>query len=445
MQAAVVETLEGLARRVDLVVSMADVEKQVQAQLKRVAKTAKVAGFRPGKAPLAMIERSHGAGIRYDALNAQVGQSFDKFITEAKLRVAGQPTLSVKETKDGDKEADPQPEGVMTFTATFEVYPEVAVPDVAALSVKRVVSHVGEPEVERAIEVLRKQRVRFEAREDRVAQDSDRVTLDFAGTIDGVPFDGGKAEDFAVVLGAGRMLPEFETALAGMKAGETKVFPLSFPEDYQGRDVAGKTAEFTVTVKEVAEAILPELDAEFAKSLGQKEGDVAKLREDIKQNVEREARLRAQARTKTNVMDALAAASSFDVPKALVANDVARSQAAAREDLKQRGVPNSDTVPLPEDLFTAASERRVRLGLLVAELIKSANLQAKPEQVRARIEDLAASYEQPEQLITYYLTDRERRSEIEAIVLEDNVVEHVLAGAQVTEENVPFEQLMESN
>jgi len=438
---AVVETLEGLARRVDLVVSMADVEKQVQAQLKRVAKTAKVAGFRPGKAPLAMIERSHGAGIRYDALNAQVGQRFDKFISEAKLRVAGQPTLSVKEAKEGET----APEGVMTFTATFEVYPEVAVPDVATLAVKRVVSHVGEAEVERAIEVLRKQRVRYEASEGRAAQDTDRVTLDFAGTIDGVPFDGGKAEDFAVVLGAGRMLPEFETALAGMKAGETKVFPLSFPEDYQGRDVAGKTAEFTVTVKEVAEAILPELDAEFAKSLGQKEGDVAKLREDIKQNVEREARLRAQARTKTNVMDALAAASSFDVPKALIANDVARSTAAAREDLKQRGVPNADTVPLPEDLFTAASERRVRLGLLVAELIKSASLQARPEQVRARIEDLAASYEQPEQLINYYLTDRERRAEIEAIVLEDNVVEHVLAGAQVTEENVPFEQLMESN
>jgi len=442
---AVVETLEGLARRVELVVSMADVEKQVQAQLKRVARTAKVAGFRPGKAPLAMIERSHGPGIRYDALNAQVGQSFDKFITEAKLRVAGQPSLSVKETKEGET----QPEGVMTFTATFEVYPEVAVPDVAGLSVKRVVSHVGEPEVERAIEVLRKQRVRYEAREGRAAQSheqtGDRVTLDFAGTIDGVPFDGGKADGFAVVLGAGRMLPEFETALAGMKAGETKVFPLSFPEDYQGKDVAGKTAEFTVTVKEVAEAILPELDADFAKSLGQKEGDVAKLREDIKQNVEREARLRAQARTKSNVMDALAAASSFDVPKALIANDVARSQAAAREDLKQRGVPNADTVPLPEDLFSAASGRRVRLGLLVAELIKSANLQAKPEQVRARIEDLAASYEQPEQLINYYLTDRERRSEIEAIVLEDNVVEHVLAGAQVTEENVPFEQLMESN
>jgi len=442
---AVVQTLEGLARRVELVVSMADVEKQVQTQLKRVAKTAKIAGFRPGKAPLSLIERSHGAGIRYDALNTQVGQSFEKFVSEAKLRVAGQPTLAVKENKEGEAAPEDATEGALTFTATFEVYPEVALPDLAGLAIKRVVVNVGEAEVEHAIDVLRKQRVRYEPREGRAAQDGDRVQVDFAGTIDGVPFDGGKAEDFPVLLGAKRMLPEFEAALAGMKAGETKLFPLAFPADYQGKDVAGKTAEFTVTVKEVAEAVLPEVDAEFAKSLGQKEGDVAALREDIKQNVEREAKLRAQARTKSNVMDALAAAASFDVPKALVANDVARSQAAAREELKQRGVPNADSVPLPEDLFTATAERRVKLGLLVAEFIKTAQLQAKPEQVRARIEELAASYEQPAQLINYYLTDRERRAEIEAIVLEDNVVEHVLAGAQVTDETVPFTELMEGN
>jgi len=431
------ETLEGLARRVELVVSMADVEKQVQTQLKRVAKTAKIAGFRPGKAPLSLIERSHGAGIRYDALNAQVGQRFEQFVADAKLRVAGQPTLAAKEGEAA--------EGTLAFTATFEVYPEVVLPDLTTLAVKRVVVHVGEAEVEHAIEVLRKQRVRYEPREGRAAQDGDRVRVDFAGTIEGEPFDGGSAEDFHVLLGGKRMLPEFEVALAGMKAGETKVFPLAFPADYQGKEVAGKSAEFTVTVKEVSEPILPELDAEFARSLGQKEGDVAALREDIKQNVEREAKLRAQARTKSNVMDALVAASNFDVPKVLVANDVARSEAGAREELKQRGIPNADSVPLPEDLFTAASERRVRLGLLVAEFIKAAQLQAKPEQVRARIEDLAASYEQPEQLINYYLTDRARRADIEAIVLEDNVVEHVLAGAQVSDETVPFTQLMEEN
>jgi len=434
---AVVETLDGLMRRVDLSVSMADVEKQVQAQIKRVAKTAKVAGFRPGKAPLSLIERSHGAGIRFDALNAQVAQRFAAFVSEAKLRVVGQPSVAAKE---GDV-----PEGTMAFTATFEVYPEVAVPDLTQLSVRRVVTNVGEAEVEHAIEVLRKQRVRYETRAERSAQEGDRVRLDFVGTIAGEPFDGGKGEDFYVVLGAKRVLPEFEAALVGMQAGQTKVFPLSFPEDYQGKDVAGKTAEFTITVKEVYEAVLPELDGDFAKSLGQQAGDVAALREDIKKNVEREARLRAQARTKSNVMDALVAASQFDVPKQLVANDVSRSQEAARADLKQRGVPNAESVPLPEDVFTAASERRVRLGLVVAEVIKSAQLQAKPEQVRARVEELAASYEQPAQLINYYLTDRERRAEIEAIVLEDNVVEHVLAQAQVSDDVVPFEQLMEGN
>ena len=430
----VVETLSGLERRVDLAVSMADVEKEVQAQLKRVARTAKVAGFRPGKAPLSIIERSHGPGIRYDAINSQVGQAFEKAITDAQLRVAGAPSLEPK-TED-------VPEGTLAFSATFEVYPEVAVPDLASLSVTRATVNVGDAEVENTIDVLRKQRAQYEAREDRAAQSGDRVTLDFVGTIDGVPFDGGKAEAFPFVLGQGRMLPEFEAAAEGTKAGETKVFPLSFPEDYAGKEVAGKTAEFTITVKEVAEPILPAFDAEFAKSLGQADGDVDALRADIRKNIEREAKSRVQARIKASVMDALAAASTFDVPKALVNNDTESRVAAAREELKQRGVPNADSMPIPADVFAAESERRVRLGLLVSELVKQEQLQAKPEQVRARIEEFAQNYEQPAQVVSYYLTDRERRAEVEAIVLEDNVVEHVLSKAQVSDEEVPFEQLM---
>jgi len=430
----VVETLSGLERRVDLSVSVADVEKEVQAQLQRVARTAKVQGFRPGKAPLAMLERSHGPSIRYDVINSQVGRAFEQAVDGAKLRVAGSPTL------------EPKTEGVaedtLAFTATFEVYPEVAVPDLSALSVTRSTIDVTDAEVEKTIDVLRKQRTTFEAREDRAAQDNDRVTLDFAGTIDGVPFEGGKAEDFPFVLGQGRMLPEFEEAARGLKAGETKVFPLKFPDDYQGKEVAGKTAEFTITVKEVAEGVLPEVDAAFAQSLGQAEGDVQKLRDDIRANIEREVQSRAQGRTKASVMDALVAASQFDVPKALIDNDVQGRVAAAREELKQRGVPNADSMPIPPEAFTEESTRRVRLGLLVSELVKQAQLQAKPEQVRARIEAFAQNYEQPAQVVSYYLSDRQRRAEIEAIVLEDNVVDHVLAQAKVTDEAVPFDQLM---
>jgi len=430
----VVETLSGLERRVDLAVAVADIEKEVQAQLKRMARTAKLPGFRPGKVPMAMLERSHGPGIRYDVINDQVGRAFEQAVSGAQLRVAGAPKVEPK--------TEGAPEDTLAFTATFEVYPEVAVPDLASLSVRRAVAEITDAEVDQTIEVLRKQRVSYEAREDRAAQDGDRVTLDFAGTIDGVPFDGGKAESFPFVLGQGRMLPEFEAAARGMKAGESKTFPLSFPADYGGKEVAGKTAEFAITVKEVAEPRLPEIDAEFAKSLGQAEGDLDKLRADIRANIEREARARTQARTKGSVMDALAAAATFDVPKALVENDTSNRVAAAREELKQRGVPNADTVPIPAEAFAAESERRVRLGLVVSELVRQAQLQAKPEQVRARIEEFAQNYEQPAQVVSYYLSDRQRRAEIEAIVLEDNVVAHVLEKAQVADEQVPFDQLM---
>lgn len=433
----VVEIVSGLERRVDLVVSAADVEKEVQAQLKRVARTAKVQGFRPGKAPLSIIERSHGAGIRYDVLNAEIGRTLDKVIQESELRVAGTPSV--------DPKTEGVAEGELVFTATFEVYPEVELPDLSALEVKRASSDVGDAEVQKTIDVLRKQRAEYEAREDREAQDSDRVTLDFVGTIDGVAFEGGSAEAFPFVLGEGRMLPEFETAVRGMKAGEQKTFPLEFPEDYGSDEVAGKTAEFAVTVTEVAEAVLPEVDSEFAKSLGQEEGDVEKLLAEVKTNIEREVKARTQQRTKASVMDALAAACSFDIPKALVEADTQTRVQNAREELKQRGVPDADTMPIPAEAFTAESERRVRLGLLVSELVKNADLQAKPEQVRQRIEEFAQNYEQPEQVVTYYLSDPQRRAEIEAIVLEDNVVEYVLSQAKVEDENVPFDEIMGTN
>ena len=430
----VVQTLSGLERRIDLAVSLAAVEKEVQEQLKRVARTAKVQGFRPGKAPMAMLERSHGPGIRYDVINSQVGRAFEQAVDEAKLRVAGAPNVEPR-TEDVD-------EDTLAFTATFEVYPEVAVPDLSALSVTRSTSAVTDAEVDKTIDVLRKQRATYEPREGRAAADGDRVTLDFAGTIDGVPFEGGKAENFPFVLGQGRMLPEFEAAAQGLKTGETKVFPLKFPDDYQGKEVAGKTAEFTITVREVAEGVLPTVDAEFAKQLGEADGNVEKLRSDIRANIEREAKSRAETRTKNSVMDALVEAAKFDVPRALVDSDVESRIAAAREDLKQRGVPNADTMPIPAEVFSGESERRVRLGLLVSELVKQAQLQSKPEQVRAKIETFAQNYEQPAQVISYYLSDRQRRAEIEAIVLEDNVVEHVLGKAKVTDEAVPFDQLM---
>lgn len=431
-----VEILSGLERRIDVVVSTADVEKEVQAQLKRVARTAKIQGFRPGKAPLSIVERSHGPSIRYEAINNELGKALDEAIEKSGLRVAGVPSIEPKEDAA---------EGTMAFTATFEVYPEITLPNLAELEVTRSNVNVGDAEVDRTIDILRKQRANYEAREDRAAQDDDRVTLDFTGKIDGEAFEGGSAEAFSFVLGQGRMLPEFEEAAKGMKAGEEKTFSLTFPEDYAGTEVAGKTAEFTIKITEVAEPILPELNDEFAKQLGQAEGDIDALLADVRANIEREAKARVQARTKASVMDALLKASEFDIPKALVDNEVQNRVAMARQELQQRGLPNADSMPIPEEIFKDEAERRVRLGLLLSELVQQADLKATPEQVRARIEEFAQNYEQPEQVISYYLSDAQRRAEIEAIVLEDNVVEHVVSQAKVTDEDVAFEQLMGNN
>lgn len=430
----VVETLDGLERRIEVSVAMADVEKRVKEELKKVARTAKVPGFRPGKVPMSMLERSHGPGVRYDVINREVGRVLDESLAATGLRVAGAPSLEPK--------TEGAAEDTLTFLATFEVYPEIDLPELSSVEVAKAVCEVTDAEVDRTVNILREQRAEYVAEEGRAAGDDDQVKIDFVGKIDDVAFEGGTAEDFPFVVGKGRMLTEFEEAVRGMKAGETKTFPLTFPEDYPGKEVAGKTAEFTVTVKEVGRPELPELNEDFAKSLGQAEGSVEKLVDDIRQNISREVESRLQARTKNSVMKALLDKATFEVPKALVNGEVENRIAAAREELKQRGLPNAESVPIPPETFTEEAQRRVKLGLMIGELINKNNLQAKPEQVRAKIETFAQNYEQPAQVVSYYLSDRQRRAEIEAVVLEDNVVEHVLASAKVSDEAVPFEELM---
>jgi trigger factor len=279
---------------------------------------------------------------------------------------------------------------------------------------------------------------------DLTAKNDDRVTVDFVGKIDGAEFAGGKADDYAFVLGEGRMLAEFESATIGLKVGEAKTFPLSFPEDYHGKDVAGKTAEFTITLKKIEWAHLPELDAEFAKSLGIADGDMQKMREDIKANLEREVAGRVKAKNKDAVMDALIKAADLDVPKALVAQDVQRLVEMTRQDMAQRGM-NVKDMPFPPELFEAQAERRVRLGLILADVVKENALQATADQVKAQVEDFAQSYEDPQQVVKYYFSDRNRLAEVEALVLEENVVNYVLGKTKVTEKTVAFDELMGNN
>jgi trigger factor len=429
-----VETLDKLERKITLELPLEAIQKEVDARLKRLQHQVKMDGFRPGKVPLSVVAQRYGYSVQYEVMNDQVGQAFNAAIAEAQLRVAGQPRISEK---------DGAPEGVVAFEAVFEVFPEVKLGDLSAVELEKLEAEVDEAAIERTLEILRKQRRTFTPRaEGEAAQNGDRVTIDFEGKIDGEPFEGGKASDFRFVLGEGQMLKEFEDAVLGMKVGESKTFPLAFPADYHGKEVAGKTADFLVTVKGIEQQQLPEIDEAFIRSLGIEEGTMEALRADIRRNLEREVKFRLQARNKTAALDALAAAAELDLPKSAIEAEIDRLVEGARNDLKQRGIKDADKAPIPRELFQSQAERRVRLGLVVAELIKANDLRATPEQIDAHLRELAASYEYPEEVVRWYKSNPERMAEIEAIVLENNVADHIFSQAKVQPKRIDFAELM---
>ncbi|MEF7614107.1 trigger factor [Aquincola sp. MAHUQ-54] len=429
-----VETLDKLQRRITLTLPAEAIAGEVTSRLKKLARTVKADGFRPGKVPMSVVTQRYGYSVQYEVVNDKVGEAFNSAANEAKLRVAGQPSITQK---------DEAPEGAIAFDATFEVYPEVVIGDLASAEVERVSSEVTDAAIDKTLDILRKQRRTFAQRPaDAGADEGDRVTIDFEGKIDGEPFAGGKAEGFQFIIGEGQMLEQFDKAVRGMKTGENKTFPLQFPEDYQGKDVAGKEADFLVTMKKIESQVLPEVDEAFAKSLGISDGTVEALRADIKKNLEREVKFRVLARNKGAVMDALVSVAQLDVPQALVKSETDRMVESARADLKQRGIKDADKAPIPAELFTPQAEKRVRLGLVVAELVRANGLQAKPDQLQAHIEEMSQSYEKPAEVVRWYLSDRQRMSEVEAVVIENNVTEFVLARAKVTDKQLPFDELM---
>ena len=429
-----VETLEKLERRITLTLAATTIQSEVESRLKRLARTVKADGFRPGKVPMSVVAQRYGYSVHYEVMNDKVGQVFNEAVNEAKLRVAGSPKITEKEGA---------PEGQVAFDATFEVYPEVKLGDIGTAEVERVSTEVTEAAIDKTLDILRKQRRTFQQRAAAEgAAEGDRVTIDFEGKIDGVPFEGGKAEAFQFIIGEGQMLEQFDAAVRGMKAGESKTFPLQFPADYHGKDVAGKEADFLVTLKKIEAQHLPEVNEALAKSLGIKDGTVEALRADIKRNLEREVKFRVLARNKSSVMDALIKVAELDVPNALVSGEVERMTESARADLKKRGIKDADSAPIPAEIFQPQAERRVRLGLVVGELVRANNLQAKPEQLQAHIEEMAQSYERPAEVVRWYLGDRQRMAEVEAVVIENNVAEFVLAKAKITDKVVPFDELM---
>lgn len=427
-----VETVSALERRLNASIPQQAIRSQVTERLKRIGRTAKLPGFRPGKIPAKVLEQHYGAQAHQEALGDALERSFAEAAQSNNLKVAGYPQFEIK-TNDLSAEQ-------IEYSATFEVYPEVVLGDVAGEMIERAVYELSQSDVDNTIATLRKQRATFE-KVDRAAQAEDQVRIDFTGRLNGEVFQGGEAKDYPFQLGMGRMLPEFEAAITGMKAGETKSFDMTFPENYHGKDVAGKQVTFTITLHSVETPKLPEVDAEFAKSVGVEDGDVAKLQEEIRTNLGREVLHRLKLRNKDAAMEVLLKVAQFELPKALVEWEVQNLMQQAVKDMEARGLKMKG-VPLPPELFKERAERRVKLGLILADLVEKHDLKAKADQVRALIDNYAQNYDQPEDVVRWYYADPARLQEIENLVLEDNVVNWTMSQAKTTDKAVAFNELM---
>jgi len=429
-----VERLGTLERRVSMTLPVDDIERQVDERLKKLARDVRMPGFRPGKVPLKLLAQTYGPQVRNEVLGDLMQNSFAAVVKEANLRVAGYPRIEKKDSAD---------ERSLEFSATFEIYPEVKVGGLAAARIERPQLEVDEAAVERTLEILRKQRTRFVGAP-RPAQDGDKVTVDFEGTIDGQPFEGGKAANFGFLLGEGRMLPEFEAATRGLSVGQSKTFSLKFPDDYHGKDVAGKQATFDLKLNQVEEPQLPALDAEFAKSLGVADGDVAKMRADVRANVEREVAKRVQAKVKAQALQALLDATPLELPKSLVEMEARQLVERATADLQARGLKPEQMPRLEPSAFDESARRRVALALAIGELARAESLQPKPAEVRAMVEQEAQTYESPAEVVKWFYMQPQRLSEMEGMALEANVVKWILSKAQVVDTPVSFDDLMGS-
>ena len=428
------EQISTLERRINLAVPMQQIETEVSNRLRDIARNTKLDGFRRGKVPMSLVTKQYGGQIHQEVLGDAVQKSFMEAIQAHQLKVAGYPRIEPR--------ADATDKTSIEFSATFEVYPEVTLGDVSSAKITRPVVTVSDADVDKTLDVLRKQRVRFNT-VDRASQLGDLVTLDYIGKIEGAVFEGGEAKGFRVVLGEGRTLPEFEAALVDAKAGENKSFDVTFPEAYQAKELAGKTATFEVSVTDIAAPKLPEVDAEFATSLGVADGDVQKMRAEIQANLEREVKNRIHARLKEQVMQAFLDSTKIEVPKSLLEMETQRLMQNALKDMQARGMNvNPNDVPLPADIFTEQAMRRVSLGLILAEAVRVNALTARPEQINALIQEFAQSYEDPQEVIKWHHQNPERMQEIESLALENNVVEWALERVQVEDQSISFDELM---
>ena len=430
------EAVSGVARRLNVSVPTSRVNEQFEARLKRTAKTVKINGFRPGKVPLNVVRREYGAGIYQEVVNDVIRDTVFEAIQQEKINAVGMPNIDKVENKDD----------ALVYQATVEVYPEVEVNAFDALEIERKKSEVNDKDVDQMIENLQKQRASWTETKGMAKKDM-QVTFDFEGTVDGEKFEGGTAEDFKLVLGSGRMIPGFEDGIVGMKKGEEKVIDVTFPEDYQAENLAGKAAQFKITVKLVEKQKLPEIDAEFLKIFGLTEEEgVEKLKADVRKNMEREVMNGLRNQVKAATFDALVAANEVEVPAAMLSQEIDRQRQQMIQQFTQQfgaqGAQAFDSSMLPDDLFKEQAEKAVKLGVLVSKVLADAKIEVDPARVEAYINDMASSYEDPTEVIEYFKNDKQQRAQIEAVVLEDQIVDHILAAAKVTDTDVSYEELL---
>ena len=430
------EAVSGVARRLNVSVPTSRVNEQFEARLKRTAKTVKINGFRPGKVPLNVVRREYGASIYQEVVNEIIRDTVFEAIQQEKNNAVGMPNIEKVENKDG----------ALVYEAIVEVYPEVEVKTFADLEVERKASEINDKDVDTMIENLQKQRASWTETKGMAKKDM-QVTFDFEGTVDGEKFEGGAAEDFKLVLGSGRMIPGFEDGIVGMKKGEEKVIDVTFPEDYQAENLAGKAAQFKITVKLVEKQKLPEVDAEFLKIFGLTEEEgIEKLKADVRKNMEREVKNGLRNQVKGAAFDALVAANEVELPASMVAQEVDRQRQQMIQQFTQQfgaqGAKAFDSSMLPDELFKEQAEKSVKLGVLVSKVLADAKIEVDQARVEAYIEDMASSYEDPAEVIEYFKNDKQQRSQIEAVVLEDQVVDHIIASAKVTDTAVSYEDLL---
>ena len=421
-----VENTSALERRLTIGVPAERIEAEVNKRLQQTARNAKIPGFRPGKVPMSVIRQRYEADARQEALGNVIQASFYEAVVEQKLNPAGAPAVEPKVFEKGKD---------LEYIATFEVFPEFEVAAFDSIEVERLSAEVADSDLDNMLEILRKQNVRYE-QADRAAQNEDQLNIDFVGKIDGEAFSGGSATGTQLVLGSGRMIPGFEDGLTGAKAGEEKVLNLTFPEDYQNLELAGKTAEFTVTVNTVSEPKLPELTEEFFAQFGIKETGIDGFRAEVRKNMERELRQAIKAKVKNQVMDGLVATNPIEVPKALLDNEVDRLRVQAVQQFGGNIKPDQ----LPAELFTEQAKRRVVLGLIVAEVVKQFDLKPDDTRVRELIQEMASAYQEPEQVVSWYYKNEEQLNEVRSVVLEEQVVDTVLQKAKVTDTSVSYEE-----